>query len=154
MKIIYANESPNEDPCQSIFLAGPSPQSKEHYNWRPEALEILKKIEFDGSVFVPISRDGNWLPNYNAKVEWELTHLDMASVIVFWIPRDLETRPGFRTNVKYGMYLKSGKIILGFPENTPKMKYLAHLADIHNISIYHTLEKTLNNALQKLRSIS
>ena len=38
---------------KSIFLAGPTPRSKEVKSWRPEAIRLLKEKGFDGVVFVP-----------------------------------------------------------------------------------------------------
>ncbi|GMQ95270.1 MAG: hypothetical protein BMS9Abin13_383 [Patescibacteria group bacterium] len=148
MKIVYAHEKPNSVPSQSIFLAGPSPRDEDHYDWRPTALEILENMGFRGNVFVPLPRDGQWAPNYDSQVEWELTYLEVASVIVFWIPRDLDTLPAFTTNVEFGMYVKSGKIILGFPKDAPKMRYLAYVGKKNSIPIFHSLEKTLRGAVE------
>lgn len=146
MHVLYAHEKLEGIPAQSIFLAGPSPRDKEHYSWRPEALKILKNAGFKGTVFVPLPRSGEWSRDYDSQVGWELEHLEMASVVVFWIPRDLETLPAFTTNVEFGLYVKSGKIVLGFPEDAPKMRYLVYLAKKYNASVYHTLEETLKGA--------
>ena len=143
MQVLYAHEKLESVPAQSIFLAGPSPRDKEHYNWRPEALKILEKAGFEGTVFVPLPRDGEWSRDYDGQVEWELEHLEIASIIVFWIPRDLETLPAFTTNVEFGLYVKSGKIVLGFPEGAPKMRYLEYVGKKNNVPVYHTLEETL-----------
>jgi len=152
MRVLYAQEEMESVPAQSIFLAGPSPGTKKHYNWRPEALEILEDIEFEGTVFVPLYRDGEWLDDPEGQMDWELKHLDMASVIVFWIPRDLETLPGFTTNVEYGLYLKSGKIVLGFPKGTPKIDYIEYIGKKNNVPVYYDLEETLRKAVSILHN--
>lgn len=45
------------------------------------------QIGFDGHVFIPEPEDGNWKGNYDDQLEWESTGLNMADVIVFWLPR-------------------------------------------------------------------
>lgn len=148
MNIVYAADLIGDVPNRSIFLAGPSPRRETDYNWRPEALEILANLQFGGSVFVPLAPDDKWLRDYAAQVEWELAHLDGATVIAFWVPRDLRTLPGFTTNVEFGMYAKSGKIVLGFPRGTPHSKYLAYVATKNHVSVYHSLEETMKGAME------
>ncbi len=147
MELVYAYERPKEVHSRSIFLAGPSPREEHHPSWRPSALEILKDLGFEGAVFVPLPRDGVWSADYGEQVEWELENLDDASIIVFWVPRDMEVLPGLTTNVEFGMYVDSGKTILGFPENTPHMRYLEYIARVHGVPVLHTLEETLRTAV-------
>ena len=103
-------------------------------------------MEFKGTVFVPLPRNGHWLPDYDGQIEWELEYLNKATIIAFWIPRNLRTLPAFTTNVEFGMYVKSGKIILGSPPKTPKMRYLEYLAEKNNVPIEHTLKATMEKA--------
>ncbi len=121
---------------------------QENYNWRPEALRILSEHGFKGMVYVPLPREGDWAENYYAQVEWELDFLDKAHMIAFWIPRDLKHLPGFTTNVEFGMYLKSKKIVLGYPQGAAKMRYLDTVARVNNVPVYHSLEETLVCAMR------
>ncbi len=150
MHVVYAHECPPESAKgeRGIFLAGPSPRSAEDINWRPGAVDTLKEIGFTGIVYVPLPRDGNWSPEYDAQVSWELKYLEGATCIAFWIPRDLNYLPGFTTNVEFGLYVRSGKIILGYPVGAPKMKYLDLLAKKFKVPIKHTLRDTLIKAVQ------
>lgn len=154
LQTIYVFENPEDSSSQSIFLAGPSPREKHHPNWRLDALQILEKKQFAGDAFIPLSRDVQLTQSLEGQIEWELTYLDKASVIVFWVPRDLETLPGFTTNVEFGMYVKSGKIVLGFPKEAPHMRYLEHLAQINHVPTFYTLEETIEGALQFLKENS
>jgi 8-oxo-dGTP pyrophosphatase MutT (NUDIX family) len=86
-------------------------------------------------------------------VEWENEGLNQADVIVFWIPRDLKKLPGFTTNVEFGLWVKSGKVILGCPDNCPnpeRNRYLKELAIKYNVPIANTLKETLKLALDKI----
>ena len=150
MHIIYSTQSPPKTFSKSIFLAGPSPRNADHDNWRIEALSILKEMDYDGVVFIPLPEDGAWSHRYDDQVEWENTYLNMADLVVFWVPRDLERLPAFTTNVEFGMWFDSGKAILGYPKDAPKMGYLAHHACKQHVSTAHTLKDTLSLAVTRL----
>lgn len=147
MKVVYANENFPKEVVKSIFLAGPTPREESVISWRKEALKILEKAGYDGHVFVPEPRSGKWRDNYFDQIKWEKKGLSIADCIVFWIPRS-ETLPGFTTNVEFGMYANSGKIVLGAPEDAPKMKYLRVLGEDYNISQAVTLEDTVRKAIE------
>ncbi len=125
MRVNYANE-PVVKGEKAIFLAGPTFRNSEITKWRIEALEVLSKLNFDGVVYVPeykemmMSNDGEYLH----QVEWERAALEAATTILFWVPRDLKKLPGFTTNVEFGYWIHSGKIIYGRPNNAVKVRYL------------------------------
>lgn len=151
LKTVYVFEKSDGSTSHSIFLAGPSPRQSHHSNWRLDALEILEREQFAGDVFLPLSREMQLTQSLEGQIEWELDCLARASVIAFWIPRDLQTLPGFTTNVEFGMYIQSGKIVLGFPKKAPQMLYLERLAQINKVPVYYTLEETIQAALNLLR---
>lgn len=149
MTVVYALEEAPQTFSKSIFLAGPSPREPWHYNWRPEALEALERLGFDGVVFVPLPRDGEWTKFYDKQITWELTHLNMADIVAFWVPRSKDL-PALTTNVEYGLYLNSGKCVLGFPPETPNMGYLVHHAKMEHIPVSQTLDETLQIAVDRI----
>lgn len=108
----------------SIFLAGPSPRKDVDLNWRPDAIEALRKAGFTGTVFVPTPRDGKWPEDYQEQIAWEQRALAQADLIALWCPRDLESLPGFTTNVEFGEWLHSGKLVYGRPPGAPSTRYL------------------------------
>lgn len=111
----------------SIFLAGPTPRSKDVKSWRPDFIERLKQKNIDCTVLVPETVDWDWCGDFEKQCEWEYDHLHKADCIVFWVPRDLETLPGFTTNVEFGYWVsKDGgcKVLYGRPEGTVNIKYL------------------------------
>jgi hypothetical protein len=123
MNIIYAPE-PVILLGRSIFLAGPTPRSKEVDSWRPHALELLEKLKFQGTVLVPEHRHWDRSYNFINQVEWEWEGLEGCDKIVFWIPRELKTMPAFTTNVEFGSYVRSGRAVYGRPDGSPKNDYL------------------------------
>lgn len=152
--IHVSNHLASEISEKSIFLAGPSPRGNLEHHWRPMALEILSARGFNGSVFVPLQADGSWLNNYNLQIDWELYYLNLATVILFWIPRDLSFLPGFIANVEYGMFIKSGKIVLGYPQHAPKLGYLNYLAQLNLVPVCHDLEPTVLTAIDLVDALS
>lgn len=154
MNIIYSRQDIPENIGRSIFLAGPTPREASVQSWRPEAIRILNEMNFDGTIFVPEDSDGSRKFEYDDQIEWEWNGLSQATCIVFWIPRELVTMPAFTTNIEWGRWYESGKVVLGYPENTPKMSYLKYCAEKNNIPLSHNLTNTLKSALQKLEGSS
>ena len=152
MRLVYALERSSEEFTRSIFLAGPSPRGNGEYDWRKQARIYLHRLGFDGVVYIPLPRDGSYHEDYDhaAQIDWELEHLEKARAIAFWVPRDLKTLPGFTTNVEFGRFSRNGRAILGYPEGTPKMRYLEHIARLDGVPIFHSMEDTLRAALDTL----
>lgn len=136
---------------QSIFLAGPTPRDKEITSWRNEACKILEKLNFDGLVYIP--EYSSWKPkaDYVDQAMWERKALTHASIIVFWIPRKLPEMPAFTTNVEFGYWLHTNKVIYGRPDNAEKIKYLDWLYKLdYNEEPINNLEELLTKAIEKL----
>jgi len=153
MIVVYTGETPPEGFTSSMFLAGPSPRKPSDPNWRVEAIELLDQLGYKGVVFAPVYRDKPPETfDYEKQVGWERKWLNASDQIVFWVPRDLEKLPGFTTNVEYGMWLRSGKILLGSPEGTPKMDYLDWWAEEEGVENFEDLQAILARAIEKLGS--
>lgn len=135
MQVVYSGqEAPNQF-SKSIFLVGPTPRSTDVKSWRPEALENLKNQKYDGVVFVPeyeniekmISSLSSGSTLYEGQIEWEHKHLNMSDAILAWVPRNMKTMPSLTTNIEFGTWLNSGKLIYGRPDNSVKNSYLDYV---------------------------
>jgi hypothetical protein len=147
MKIRYAQQ-PLE---KSLFLAGPTPRSPNVPSWRPEACRILADLGFTGTVFVPEPDGFLAKDSYDDQVSWEWEGLNQATAVVFWVPRDLATMPGFTTNIEFGHVADSGKLVLGYPEGAPKMRYFDKMAQRYHLPIHRSLRATLEEAVRRTR---
>ena len=141
MDIVYARQPLPH----SIFLAGPTPRDSSTPSWRPEALRLLRELSYSGTVIVPEDEDYANV-DYDYQVGWEFDALSSARVIVFWVPREITKMPAFTTNVEFGMFLHSRKVLLGFPPEAEKMSYLEHHARVAGIPIFSTLRSLLTAA--------
>lgn len=155
MKVVYALETadPADDP--TLFLAGPTPRTKEVLSWRLEALTILKRLGFMGTVILPEPRNGEWNMPFEAEVEWKESHLIQARVILFWMPRDMRTMPGLTTNDLWGYWKgrEPGKLVFGAPPNVSHVRYQYLWAQKLGIPTAFTLENAIALALNKLSTL-
>ena len=138
-----------------LFLAGPCPrgnteQTQWQSQWHAQAVELLGQSGYDGTVCIPLPYETD--KDFEEGVAWEDACMQRADAILFWVPRDLDKLPGFTTNMEFGEYLKSGKVVLAYPEGAPKMRYLDVKARWHSIPVVHDLVSAVREALQLAES--
>ena len=149
MKIIYAQQEIGEL-NGSVFLAGPTPRDPNVESWRPEALELLAKYGYTGTVFVPEMEGGfNKEFAYGDQIEWEHEALEIADVILFWIPRNLKDMPAFTTNIEFGYWLAKdpSKIFIGYPAGAEKMNYIQYCIEKYELSNMNDLNSMILNVV-------
>lgn len=99
---------------------------------------------------LPESRGGRRATHYDDQVEWETAARATADAILFWIPRDLTTMPGFTTNVEFGLDIPTGRVVLGCPPDCAapeRNRYLIWVAHRHGAPVRDTLSDTVAAAL-------
>lgn len=139
---------------KSIFLAGPTPRGENVESWRTMACQIIEQYGFDGIVYVP--EYSSWKPkaDYVDQAQWERDALANSSVIAFWIPRFLPDMPAFTTNVEFGYWLHTGKVLYGRPDGAKKIKYLDWLYKTDmNTEPFNNLEDLLINSVELANKI-
>lgn len=151
MQIVYAQEEAPQAYTKSIFLVGPTPRDKDTESWRPYMLSVLEGLGYDGVVFTPEPRDGKWCGGYDHQVEWESKHLELADIIIAWVPRKSPSMPAFTTNVEFGEWLRSGKLLYGRPAWAEKCRYLDWKYEEHGLGQpFLTEEDIAQAALDRL----
>lgn len=153
VSVVWAREPlPRTGP--SVFLAGPTPRRDcAVASWRPDAVAELAR-QWMGSapltVVSPESRGGRRAAHYDDQVDWETDARARATAILFWIPRDLRSLPGFTTNVEFGLDVGTGRAVLGCPPTCPdpeRNRYLIAVARRHSVPVRETLAQTVRAAL-------
>jgi len=159
--IYYTLEEPTK--TGGIFLAGPSLRpGQKGTSWRPEVIRTLKLMKMSPIIYVPEFRppsfknfDGSQIETqggqpegwtYEKQVEWEVKCLALARTILFWIPRS-EKLPGFTTNIEFGEWLHSDKIVIGFPEDAINMRYIFHRCKMRGMHVHKRLETLCQEAI-------
>jgi Nucleoside 2-deoxyribosyltransferase like len=151
LTLVYARDP--LPPGSSVFLAGPTPRSDDVPSWRPDAVsELAAQWRGPGrlAVLLPEPPAGQRWPYYDDQAEWETVAREAATAILFWIPRDLRTLPGYTTNVEFGLDVTTGRAVLGCPPDCPdpdKNRYLIWLARRHGVPVTGTLPATVTAAL-------
>ena len=110
----------------TIFLAGPTLRNniRDFTPWREDTIKLFSEKKFKGTLFIPEPFQGD----YERQIRWEEHYLDKCNCIMFWIPRNMQTLPGLTTNIEFGEWMKSSKVVLGFPKEAEHMGYLEYKA--------------------------
>jgi hypothetical protein len=154
IRVVWAREPIPAGP--SVFLAGPTPRAGDGVeSWRPAATALLERHATGPvTVVTPESRGGVRAKHYDDQFEWETSARASASVVLFWIPRDLATLPGMTTNVEFGHDVAVHRqVVLGCPPDCPnpeRNRYLIALARRYGRPVCGTLEDTVREALARL----
>lgn len=162
-KIVRALEDFPREVTKSIFLLGPIPRRPDikQLSWKAEAYQKLEEFGYDGIVFDPEHielPDRSSLDYDGAKqIDWEIDALNRADVIVAWIPRQLPDMPALTSNIEMGEWFKTGKMILGYPDDAERMRYIDYRcgrwldkAYKWQVPICHDLRQTLYAAIDYL----
>lgn len=150
IRVVWAREDIPAGP--SVFLAGPTPRAGDGVaSWRPDAVDAIR-AHWPGSltVLTPESKGGVRAAHYDDQFGWETAARAAATVVLFWIPRDLEVMPGFTTNVEFGHDVTTGRAVLGCPPDCPnpeRNRYLIALARHYGVPVCETLDDTVRTAL-------
>lgn len=154
MKIIKTLEPIDTGASKSIFLAGPtyrinpetvtvtSEGNDVPRSWREDAIRYFDDVRYDGVVYYPEwpnnEKPDGW--TYEAQVQWETDALNAADVIVFWIPRNMKDLPGLTTNIEFGEWMHSDRILVGAPDNADKMEYIKTRCYLEGIPFLNNLQ--------------
>ncbi len=155
--VVNFSDKPVIKSNKSIFLAGPTirrefPENKDKISWRVEAIKILNELNFDGVVYVPEYENNQPITEFEKQFEWEWNALHSSSVIVFWVPRKFPELPALTTNVEFGFYINSEKLIVyGRPDGADKTRYLDALyKKVSNKKPHNSLNKLLFETVEFL----
>jgi ADP-ribose pyrophosphatase YjhB (NUDIX family) len=150
--VVYAQREAPSWWDASLFLAGPTPRDDRVASWRPEAVELVRERWRAGRlvVFVPEAPSGGLGGLWSTQVRWEDAALWRADVVAFWVPRDLTTLPGLTTNVEWGRYESSGRVVLAAPPGAPGTRYLRYHAELHDVPVADSLAAMVDLALDRL----
>lgn len=132
-KIITAVE-PIDTSGFKVFLAGAIDMGNA-VDWQSVVISLLSKYE-DMVIFNPRR------PNFTAdtldeQIHWELEALEIADAIIMWFPRFSKAPISF---FETGLYLQSGKIILGAEVGFYRRRNLEITSERYGVEIVPTVQ--------------
>ena len=149
MDVVYSGDS-YDSLKKSIFLAGPTPRSKDVLSWRNEAIKLFLDNGFDGTLVIPEREDKPYYEkedNYE-EIKWDLKALMDSDVVMMWIPRGSDML-GLSSNVEFGYLLNKGNMIYGRPNEAFRCELLDYLYKEKLGREYtDSLEKTVINTIK------
>jgi hypothetical protein len=126
-------------------------------SWRAAAIEHFDELGYKGLLVVPEFRDHKRpahipdSPDGNVKIyAWEAEWLARADVILFWVPRDMKRLPGLTTNIEFGMFLGTKKIVFGAPPGAEHVEYMRYHCVRAGVSQAEKLSTTVHLSLVQL----
>ena len=151
---IYAGEQERKRQKQpGIFLEGPaSPDQKD--DWRPDALQWLRRKPYQGIAYVPYPRSGEW-DEYDEDIfVWRMDRIRRTDVVVaIWIPADSGLKEIAEISTYFGIVAqwKPEHVLLGYPEMSPAVHYLTMVARAQKIPILGSIHALLGEAIKLTR---
>lgn len=138
MKLVFSDDQLPTEVTKSIFLAGPSPR---YYigskiatdTWRHLAVDLLAEAGYDGHVFIPLPKFAFYpgiatdqVIDYLRQIEWEKSAMNRADVLFFYVDRKQDNQ-GLTTNIEFGKYVDSGRMVYCRPRDAVKVRYMDEL---------------------------
>ncbi len=137
----------------SVFLAGTTPKNRKK-DWRKQIISILQNKGFNGIIINPDYTELTNKLDYEAQIMWEIKAMKSSCVVAFWIDRDMPKRPGLTTNVEFGYWLRSDKVVYGRPETSEKCFYLDYTYKLEQKKKHVlTLEQLADEIIKKLTKV-
>ena len=145
----------------AIFLAGPCPRQDFEEDWRIQAFSILDELGFDGVVITPTNPYFNMMQDFGIsseqarkmQVAWERAAMNVASSIVFWVPRS-EKFPARTTNYEFGEWYKKPNVFVGWPDDAEHNEYMECKLQEQNKTHSNDLRTLLKIAVASLNKES
>ena len=160
LQIVYAKQPFPKSFRRMLNLLGPSPRGFGVPSWRVElALPILEELGFnrDGDVVIVPELPGGVPPqglpagqDYDQQTAWEDEGLSLTDVAACWLPLDAERLPGLVSRTEFGMLARSGRRVVGAPDDAFKTRFIRNKAAALRISWFSTLRETLAEAVARL----
>jgi hypothetical protein len=153
--VYYGDDLTEHKHKPSVYLDGPK-GTVSKISWRKRLLETFTVQGYEHVIIVPECRDNNYRPPYGTKefYEWEDLAMNMATMIMFWIPRDSTLFTGKDINDRWGYWKQRKNVILGYPERAEDVGYQKWYADTYGITVVKNLENMVVYAKEQLHQFA
>lgn len=163
MELVFSDDKFPSVVNKSIFLAGPSPRyalgDKVDLNtWRHKAVQLLQERWYDGIVYIPLPRSAFFgetyvdQNGYVKEIEWDLKAFNRADVIFIYLDRQADNQ-GLVTNVEFGRYFDSGRMVYCRPKSAVFVRYLDTLMMSKDREFYTEMEEGIEECLDRVKNV-
>ena len=132
----------------SIFLAGSIELGAAH-NWQEEVENFFKSLNIPITILNPRREDwdSSWVqeftnPNFYQQVNWELTALDAADLIIMYFHPNTKSPISL---LEFGRYADSGKMLVCCPIGFWRKGNIDIVCEKYGIPNYETLSELLED---------
>jgi len=139
----------------SVYLDGPlsvTVGKKGSISWRKKLIETFTVQGFNHVVIIPECKNSDYKPQYThpSFYEWEEKAMKMATIIMFWIPRESGIFVGRDINDRWGQHKLMKNVILGHPSKSEGMDYQDWYSKRNDITVVHHLENMVQYVVAQL----
>ena len=141
----------------SVYLDGPKGNiGSNEFSWRHKLIDAFVKQGFKHVIIVPEKRGKSGRPPYGKDefYAWENQAMQMATINMFWMPRDSTIFPGRDINDRWGYWKTQKNVIIGYPTRSEEMDYQGWYAKENNITVVHHLENMVQYVSEQLNQFS
>lgn len=131
-----------------IFLAGAIDMG-EAVDWQSDAIQQLRNEH--GLILLNPRRDDFTTEKLDEQIMWELDALERSDLIVMWFPSNSKAPISL---LEAGLYMRSGKLILGIEKNFYRTRNLQLTAMYYKVPIYSTLHELISAAVNQYKTVT
>lgn len=162
MQLVFSDDEFPNAVSKTVFLAGPSPRYAEGSTiqtdtWRHKAVDMLASLGFDGHVFIPLPKFAFYpgsatkgVFDYLKQIGWEQAAMDRADVLFFYVDRQADNQ-GLTTNIEFGKYVDSGRMIYTRPKSAQKVRYMDEMVIGKDKPFFVDLYSGLKAVVERLK---
>ncbi len=138
--------APNQYPAKGfkVYIAGAIDMGDAE-NWQHEV--ILQFAHEESIILLNPRREKFTDAMEQAQIKWELEAMENADLILMWFPEKSEAPISF---LEMGLYLRSGKLVLGVEKGFYRQKNIELTAYRYNTSVYYSLDALVREVKNRI----
>ncbi|MCB9450127.1 MAG: nucleoside 2-deoxyribosyltransferase domain-containing protein [Anaerolineaceae bacterium] len=118
-------------------------------DWQSWVIEQLRK---EPGLILLNPRRADFTPDkLDEQIMWELRELEEADIILMWFPARSEAPISL---LETGLYMKSGKLILGVEEGYYRKRNLELTAQYYNVPVHLTLDSLIAEIMRQHKLVA
>ena len=143
MAIVITAPEKIESTGFKVFLGGAIDMGSA-VNWQAHVIEVLS--DQPNLVLLNPRRKEFTSETLDEQIKWELKALEMSDIVLIWFPVLSKAPISF---LEAGMYIKSGRLILGVEEGFYRQRNLELSCEYNNVPLFRNLGDIVDEVLRR-----